>query len=342
MIDRDAGSARPGSRFEFFPLLPIEIRYMIWQHCLPHRTLEIRCVENSPAQVCWGHPKSRTLALRKPPVIAQVCHESRTVAFRRGRLRILSTAKDISQDRNQAWFDTSTDTLHLTWWAERRTLVCSLPDFIDETEDLAMDRWMLQQHLTPEQVATILNNGTPFPRVRLIQVVFYSFEVCVTHDDAVSSGLFGSHGERSVVAVSTKERDALAKYATFYLEKKDAQARGSVVSKQDQSDMSMSYLRKLASRGPPTFPLESLVAECEETIKHTWLRGKLLLLGNGSSLWHDESLWVKCDQADVINLNLNHGWSKETLGRWFPDLDWVVVFRLHGPPCQICSQTIST
>ncbi|KAJ5083914.1 hypothetical protein NUU61_008493 [Penicillium alfredii] len=71
--------------FTLFPSLPPEVRRLIWKQCLPKRVVELDSLPSHyphiQCQVYWT-----TSANAKPPVITQVCHESRAVAMETGRV----------------------------------------------------------------------------------------------------------------------------------------------------------------------------------------------------------------------------------------------------------------
>ncbi|KAK4441950.1 hypothetical protein QBC34DRAFT_500007 [Podospora aff. communis PSN243] len=128
--------------FALFPSLPTEIRLLIWQACLPHRTIEL-----DPAPSHGDGPRrfgervattSRTNT--RPPTISRVCRESSDVAFRHGAIHGLfhlnpPGTTDLLQDpapypgyphhqcRYSAyavlcpnpWIQPQLDTLHIYW-----------------------------------------------------------------------------------------------------------------------------------------------------------------------------------------------------------------------------------
>ncbi|KAK2590720.1 hypothetical protein QQS21_011591 [Conoideocrella luteorostrata] len=76
--------------FHSFPKLPPELRFLIWQLCLPHRTPEedvpyFLLDGNESRQACWA--ESSTYQNAQPPTIAFVNRESRSVAFEQGHER---------------------------------------------------------------------------------------------------------------------------------------------------------------------------------------------------------------------------------------------------------------
>ncbi|QIW97826.1 hypothetical protein AMS68_003344 [Peltaster fructicola] len=82
-------------QFPRFMDLPLELREMIWQACLPFRVRElddnsINIWINKDDEGTNGRPCTlwhTSVQNVKPPTITRVCHESRRVAFKAGRLR---------------------------------------------------------------------------------------------------------------------------------------------------------------------------------------------------------------------------------------------------------------
>lgn len=107
------------THFHRFPDLPLELREMIWDECIPSR-LVIPRLESSDGPYADPPPTS----LQRPPMISQVCHEARRVALRHGslirveRFRRMSLWSRFSYDETgpdalhdyKVWFDTRKDT----------------------------------------------------------------------------------------------------------------------------------------------------------------------------------------------------------------------------------------
>lgn len=115
--------------FHLFPLLPLEIRRMIWEFCLPYRVVEI---DDPPHQCEWKPPRVCTLDTTRttntrPPAISRVSHEAREVAFRHGGVYGVVTGKGekLEKDPKQPyywqynfsnpWIQPGRDVLHLHW-----------------------------------------------------------------------------------------------------------------------------------------------------------------------------------------------------------------------------------
>ncbi|KAJ5360576.1 hypothetical protein N7517_009767 [Penicillium concentricum] len=133
--------------FHYFSYLPLELRRMIWMHCLPHRIAE----EDSPdywfdgyesKQVCWA----RRLEFQnsQPPVIAFVNSESRQVALEQGHLLELPYEITLRESK-KIWVQPRRDVLHYNWtrmWYAIQGVDSDGPGSVDEfllhAKDLGM------------------------------------------------------------------------------------------------------------------------------------------------------------------------------------------------------------
>ncbi|KAE8140452.1 hypothetical protein BDV38DRAFT_279954 [Aspergillus pseudotamarii] len=100
--------------FHYFTRLPLELRHLIWEHCLPYRIAE----EDIPAflldgdesrQACF--PKRTTYLNTRLPVIAFVNSESRQVALEHGRWERGQEPTSLES----IWVQPRRDVLHLNW-----------------------------------------------------------------------------------------------------------------------------------------------------------------------------------------------------------------------------------
>ena len=102
------------SEFAFFPLLPTELRWLIWEACIPHRNVELELpMRIDSDDTTGGDCELRSTLLRnlQPPLITKVCRESRKIAFKNGEIRhhtfITPTAS--FPRRISYWFSTKYD-----------------------------------------------------------------------------------------------------------------------------------------------------------------------------------------------------------------------------------------
>lgn len=101
---------------DHFPLneLPPELRIRVWEACLPHRTIFYDSPNVGISRTIFHDgPNVRNPTILGPPAIAQVCQESRAVAFEHGSPQtIVFGGWGLMQE--QTWYDASRDTIVLT------------------------------------------------------------------------------------------------------------------------------------------------------------------------------------------------------------------------------------
>lgn len=119
--------------FPLFPRLPIELRYLIWRHCLPYRVLQLDAqltrltfesdtYDNGSGPPC-GYNEVIDWVNMSPPAIAAVSREARAVAHEHGAT--LTAAKHSAWTAHLDWFtayplddgwaDPTRDAIHLNW-----------------------------------------------------------------------------------------------------------------------------------------------------------------------------------------------------------------------------------
>ncbi|KAI1281699.1 hypothetical protein F5Y07DRAFT_267005 [Xylaria sp. FL0933] len=127
------------SVFEYFSKLPPEIRCIIWGLTIPCRTI-------NPYR---AHEFSHRFG---PPIIAQVCHESREVARRTGSF----VAR--SEYPGRYWFDSRYDTIHMY-----------------SNEDVALIPRSVESIFCPWEIQLKINiDQLLFPKLKLFQFQLHS------------------------------------------------------------------------------------------------------------------------------------------------------------------------
>ncbi|KAI0517864.1 hypothetical protein F5B22DRAFT_654615 [Xylaria bambusicola] len=89
--------SKPLTSFHKFPLLPIELQLMIWNLCLPRRSIEVY----DESQLCFRKAGCH------PPLISQVCRTSRNEALLGAGWKPWGFCEQL------IWFDEKTDTIKL-------------------------------------------------------------------------------------------------------------------------------------------------------------------------------------------------------------------------------------
>ena len=116
--------------FPLFSQLPMEIREQIWRYCLPcrvyeldtpqTRTVYVDCEKENGPWPC--HQLSYTTYMNgRPPLISRVCHESRSITFKTGKIIPVDESRPgeaewvSGLDTREAWRDSLRDSAHLNW-----------------------------------------------------------------------------------------------------------------------------------------------------------------------------------------------------------------------------------
>lgn len=132
----------PAMTFTLFPELPLELREEIWKLCLPRRICEVDTPLDShvfggstgvsSASTTGPFPCElyhTTQMNKRPPIVSQVCHESRTVALKNGIGMSDSDENRLSGRVENTGRDKTRTIVHMN-----RTLVCEVDyEDLDDT-----------------------------------------------------------------------------------------------------------------------------------------------------------------------------------------------------------------
>jgi hypothetical protein len=125
------------TEFIYFERLPTEVRYKIWEFCIPdHRIMELDFFDREIIGTsCRTGHTSYINAMQ--PTFSKVCHESRKVAFEQGDFQWepleaklfsnLPIFNAMNAIRNP-WFFPRTDIVHLSWDPSYTPLYCTHPE----------------------------------------------------------------------------------------------------------------------------------------------------------------------------------------------------------------------
>ncbi|KAJ6437378.1 Pol [Purpureocillium lavendulum] len=236
--------------FHQFSSLPLEIRRIIWHHCLPRRVAEVDIprLDGSDlwepdrgqcGQKCWSPETSRRNAV--PPAISRVCRESREVASEVGHW----SHYDAFEGMGRIWVQPARDAvLHLNWdrtWAiangNYATAESAVPYFFTMaarermvpsvradlffpfsiTEDFSR---MSEEEQTEAAIqiddgnvdgALLVHHAPKTVFVAIALVVLHS-----TEEEAMDSGLFGLCGDERIQAVHIDDVPRLRAFSAFW------------------------------------------------------------------------------------------------------------------------------
>lgn len=220
--------------FDYFPLLPKELRVKIWRHCLPNRVVELDWPDPELAQeACWpwdeenGLPRCSMRLTSKinaaPPAISRVCYESRTVALETGH-RIdhgpWSETIKISTRMTGQWFSPTLDVLHLHYFinynVENAVSGDPLPYLISMARrtqsGASLSRYLAD---TSWDNKNFINNE----EWELSKVYSICFKVVCFHcnmQPAIDSGLFGKFGDEMIVLVDSRHHQRIDQFRQLW------------------------------------------------------------------------------------------------------------------------------
>lgn len=220
-------AASADTSFHRFPDLPLELREMIWENCIPSRLVFHGLKIHDRCDI--GLRQSQ----RRPPIISHVCHEARRVAFRHGSRITIGTwysgpsrALDHpvpGRSEEKAWFDTRRDTLLLCQTRLKRpSAYYALP--------MGTPNWL---HISNDVVVAVKKSGRlrcigPYSSLRSIETrsvsdilgsdwlhgadmgyvtKIYYLRLLAPLPAIVESGLFGLFGENRAIAVDLDDAD---------------------------------------------------------------------------------------------------------------------------------------
>ncbi|KUL85780.1 hypothetical protein ZTR_07394 [Talaromyces verruculosus] len=244
--------------FHYFPQLPPEIRYMIWELCLPYRVAQVDPCDTffdgrKPEQVC--DVERVTIENAKQPVIAFVNWESRRVALIYGFWFVENDT--IFPVIKSVWVQPRRDVLHVNWtsergdywyrfeYNERKDQMTELLYWMDE---LPVERGSVVAELIhPFKLHALLDGANDseasrspiakygrqtditiskmshytlfYPGHQIrLDVVMAAVSLHITKESAVRSGLFGLLGDAPIQLIDVADEVQLRKYEAIYRE----------------------------------------------------------------------------------------------------------------------------
>lgn len=217
-------AASADTSFHRFPDLPLELREMIWENCIPSRLIFHGLKFHDQLDI--GLRQSQ----RRPPIISHVCHEARRVAFRHGSRITIGTwysgpsrALDHpvpGRSEEKAWFDTMRDTLLLC----QTRLEMPFAYFLH----MGTPYWL---HISNDVVVAVKKSGRlgcigPYPSLSISETQSVSdilgsewlhgadvgyvtkiYYLLAPLPAIMESGLFGLFGENRAIAVDLDDTD---------------------------------------------------------------------------------------------------------------------------------------
>lgn len=212
-------------QFPQFPNLPPEIRLLIWRECLPFRVFEIDTRPRRewllptprklpPCTFRWSHEKNYS-----PPVIAQVCRESRAVA-----LESRSNEERMLHEPPSRWFSPRLSIAFMHGkpvfsddWEQAISRVPDLHWYADRCGAAGFDASVMHEFDNEEGYAACRNGFLDAIAERKDYPV--CVETVVIHasvEAARNSGLFGLLGDAPLQLVDATDARKIARFQALW------------------------------------------------------------------------------------------------------------------------------
>lgn len=199
------------SEFPQFKRLPPEIRAMIWDFAIPSRILGL----TKGCSVYYFEPGL------SPPSVAHVCHEARSIAFRRGRLVSIRNSRECPHIDPMyepdiprpawSWYDPSRDYLRLRTqtpvWSPNATIL-----EITECTQFVISG-VNSDHTHCYQLLSYLSNPHYFPQLKVVDFVSDTYKHWRLDDHIIEARLFSLDRRNSLSLVVD---DEVAKMALIH------------------------------------------------------------------------------------------------------------------------------
>lgn len=287
------------STFSLFPSFPLEIRWAIWECCLPHRVIELDSADQDdsrqPLPRTCRQLSTTSITNRCPPVISRVCREARQVALRHGSEGGWETVRRSKNDDADAdadepiyslysspWIQPGRDILHLHWTPFTHASDVWY-DFDDPDKPIQLLHH-LQARVQPPAISILADLVLPFRRrwvdrrswdyrftdaVKEISrgdeymVVLKMVPLHIRPDVATLSGLFGVAGDERIKLVDPDDWATMNQYQTLW------RLHGSVLDA-DAAEFFDSVVPQ-HDMGPETSELSTRVAQWRHDFVKVWI-----------------------------------------------------------------------
>jgi len=216
--------------FHPFAKLPVELQFAIWKQCLPHRVVEIDVPAASLLET-YCDVKYASIKNARPPVVSQVCRNSRSIALKSGMFLVkyieahpmLPCWGGAAQLRDQ-WISFETDIIHMHFnsgYYDMGWPVWGRDDIRDLFKAIATLPKGGAASVTDELIRPFTRefrsfgdrkNFKRFEEGREYSVSVKIVNVHVTREQARDTALFGISGEEFVKCFDGYDGETIAKY----------------------------------------------------------------------------------------------------------------------------------
>ncbi|KAJ5722137.1 hypothetical protein N7488_000172 [Penicillium malachiteum] len=223
------------SSFTLFPLLPPELRHMIWEACIPHRIVQFgfQWPDHSEVRFSRAFVQDEMFPRRTycgfewdimhpipPPIISQVCREARMIVLKSGEMRQDAYAQ------TKKWIDTKHD--RIAWWWTPVIYSCYIPEiqmemissFVSHAqstnkEPVIMTRWAYPFRSTFHEIDSFSPSLVFLTKLFELKSVLFCIKIVTVHTDrsqAIKSRLWGATGEEVTQIVDAHDTAQIQKF----------------------------------------------------------------------------------------------------------------------------------
>jgi hypothetical protein len=238
--------------FHYFSQLPLELRRLIWRHCLPHRIAE----EDTPNFLLGGNELRQacqadriTHPSAQPPAIAFVNSESHQVTLEEGRWLGLQETTSLES----IWVQPRRDVLHLNWtrlrynvWGNADDPSSPIAMFLWRAEELGMQLSVVAEIIHPFSLKALLDgtdgadgadaSNSPWllyhdgrnndvadiaycaESQSRLDITMAAVSLHIPREAALRSGLFGLLGDAPVQMVDVGDEARLREFQALFRE----------------------------------------------------------------------------------------------------------------------------
>jgi hypothetical protein len=347
--------------FAYFPRLPLELRLQIWRLCLPSRVVEVDQMPDdhfAGFKKCWLFETSEKN--NRPPVLSQVCSESRQLACKTGGLATLDP-KHLPELTSSwpmhecLWFDPTADIMHLNYdgrlWCNSRFnyMGGTLKHFLSRLPQdsgapkasIMADLMFPFDPLADWDLGSAIRwNPNPLKQRRSYLAVVEVIILHVTMEQALQSSLFGRLGEERIKLVDRWDLEYIRDYYELYLQGPEEDTQPRPAFDKLLHDESWGDEQHVARWKDNTRKIWGVNEQINDYTAWIPLPDDLLELNAGES---SEDIYSGYDGAlkrlwriDPIKHvpKMDHPWTRERLA-CIPDCRPVVMFRLCLQECHL-------
>lgn len=344
--------------FTYFPQLPVELRRMIWEFCIPRRVVELEIpiksiLSETNCDLSWTNRQ-----ISVPPLIRQVCRESRKVALENGGpLQDYSESVQVNFNwkATDAWFSPKYDIVAWYWRPEQQTdyeleVVGDPLSYFVHYAMQAQGALILAHHIYPFLYLNPSEDGPPpleevdltqLSRLKSIMVCVKILGIHATAEEARESNLWGVTGEEMIQIVDATDANTIQKFSTsFNAKDREAKINFDLMAQDEYRQQLASWKRELTTWWISQHWMVAFQRRFEDISAPStiWIDNFSRVRGVPMNMLHPIAFWapeVFPFSFDMVNFveNKDHPWVAHIL-KGMPNFRPVIMFRLCHLDCQ--------